>query len=130
MLSWDLQDGSTPSCSVAKTCICVWSSGAAGRGKCWTQHNSGGHKGAEIEFKRTWTDAVPGGSSALPVGKKKSHSVHSFIVKLTGLILTCVCVCLGECYRTLQHPALLQCLAQCTDVTPYLLIMEYCPLVI
>ncbi|KAF4092824.1 hypothetical protein AMELA_G00024860 [Ameiurus melas] len=31
-------------------------------------------------------------------------------------------------YRTLQHPALLQCLAQCTDVTPYLLIMEYCPL--
>ncbi|XP_076852899.1 serine/threonine-protein kinase LMTK1 isoform X2 [Brachyhypopomus gauderio] len=31
-------------------------------------------------------------------------------------------------YRTLQHPALLQCLAQCTEVTPYLLIMEYCPL--
>ncbi|KAK2829422.1 hypothetical protein Q7C36_017412 [Tachysurus vachellii] len=31
-------------------------------------------------------------------------------------------------YRTLQHPAILQCLAQCTDVTPYLLIMEYCPL--
>ncbi|KAI4903780.1 hypothetical protein NFI96_016460, partial [Prochilodus magdalenae] len=31
-------------------------------------------------------------------------------------------------YRTLHHPALLQCLAQCTEVTPYLLIMEYCPL--
>ncbi|XP_017561451.1 serine/threonine-protein kinase LMTK1 isoform X1 [Pygocentrus nattereri] len=31
-------------------------------------------------------------------------------------------------YRTLRHPALLQCLAQCTEVTPYLLIMEYCPL--
>ncbi|XP_051959140.1 serine/threonine-protein kinase LMTK1 isoform X1 [Xyrauchen texanus] len=31
-------------------------------------------------------------------------------------------------YRTLQHPALVQCLAQCTEVTPYLLIMEFCPL--
>uniref|UniRef100_A0A087X628 non-specific serine/threonine protein kinase n=1 Tax=Poecilia formosa TaxID=48698 RepID=A0A087X628_POEFO len=31
-------------------------------------------------------------------------------------------------YRTLQHPALLQCLAQCTEVTPYLLVMEFCPL--
>ncbi|KAF4084876.1 hypothetical protein AMELA_G00111030 [Ameiurus melas] len=31
-------------------------------------------------------------------------------------------------YRSLQHPALVQCLAQCTDVTPYLLIMEFCPL--
>ncbi|XP_047232874.1 serine/threonine-protein kinase LMTK1 isoform X2 [Girardinichthys multiradiatus] len=30
--------------------------------------------------------------------------------------------------RTLQHPALLQCLAQCTEVTPYLLVMEFCPL--
>ncbi|KAJ8367472.1 hypothetical protein AAFF_G00317480 [Aldrovandia affinis] len=31
-------------------------------------------------------------------------------------------------YRTLQHPALLQCLALCSEETPYLLIMEYCPL--
>ncbi|KAI3365649.1 hypothetical protein L3Q82_010139 [Scortum barcoo] len=31
-------------------------------------------------------------------------------------------------YRTLQHHALLQCLAQCTEVTPYLLVMEFCPL--
>ncbi|XP_041830694.1 serine/threonine-protein kinase LMTK1 isoform X2 [Melanotaenia boesemani] len=31
-------------------------------------------------------------------------------------------------YRTLQHPALLQCLTQCTEVTPYLLVMEFCPL--
>ncbi|XP_023672773.2 serine/threonine-protein kinase LMTK1 isoform X1 [Paramormyrops kingsleyae] len=31
-------------------------------------------------------------------------------------------------YRTLQHPALLQCLAQCTEVTPYLVVMEFCPL--
>ncbi|XP_041860953.1 serine/threonine-protein kinase LMTK1 isoform X2 [Melanotaenia boesemani] len=31
-------------------------------------------------------------------------------------------------YRTLQHPALLQCLAQCTEVTPYLLVMEFFPL--
>ncbi|XP_038141290.1 serine/threonine-protein kinase LMTK1 isoform X1 [Cyprinodon tularosa] len=31
-------------------------------------------------------------------------------------------------YRKLQHPALLQCLAQCTEVTPYLLVMEFCPL--
>lgn len=31
-------------------------------------------------------------------------------------------------FRTLQHPALLQCLAQCTEVTPYLLVMEFCPL--
>uniref|UniRef100_A0A3Q3VZ78 non-specific serine/threonine protein kinase n=1 Tax=Mola mola TaxID=94237 RepID=A0A3Q3VZ78_MOLML len=31
-------------------------------------------------------------------------------------------------YRALQHHALLQCLAQCTEVTPYLLVMEFCPL--
>ncbi|XP_045077380.1 serine/threonine-protein kinase LMTK1-like isoform X2 [Coregonus clupeaformis] len=31
-------------------------------------------------------------------------------------------------YRVLQNPALLQCLAQCSEVTPYLLIMEFCPL--
>ncbi|XP_055366566.1 serine/threonine-protein kinase LMTK1 isoform X2 [Betta splendens] len=31
-------------------------------------------------------------------------------------------------YRTLQHPALVQCLAQCSEVTPYLLVMEFCPL--
>ncbi|XP_060889344.1 serine/threonine-protein kinase LMTK1 isoform X2 [Labrus mixtus] len=31
-------------------------------------------------------------------------------------------------YRTLQHPALMHCLAQCTEVTPYLLVMEFCPL--
>lgn len=29
----------------------------------------------------------------------------------------------------LQHSALLQCLAQCTEVTPYLLVMEFCPMV-
>lgn len=29
----------------------------------------------------------------------------------------------------LQHHALVQCLAQCTEVTPYLLVMEFCPLV-
>lgn len=32
-------------------------------------------------------------------------------------------------YSALQHPALLQCLVQCTEVTPYLLVMEFCPLV-
>uniref|UniRef100_A0A8D3DDF1 non-specific serine/threonine protein kinase n=1 Tax=Scophthalmus maximus TaxID=52904 RepID=A0A8D3DDF1_SCOMX len=31
-------------------------------------------------------------------------------------------------YRVLQHPALLKCLSQCTEVTPYLLVMEFCPL--
>ncbi|XP_020560929.1 serine/threonine-protein kinase LMTK1 isoform X2 [Oryzias latipes] len=31
-------------------------------------------------------------------------------------------------YQTLQHPALLQCLSQCLEVTPYLLVMEFCPL--
>ncbi|XP_042623900.1 serine/threonine-protein kinase LMTK1 isoform X1 [Cyprinus carpio] len=29
-------------------------------------------------------------------------------------------------YRSLQHPALVQCLAQCTEVTPYLVVMEFC----
>ncbi|XP_057200948.1 serine/threonine-protein kinase LMTK1 isoform X1 [Triplophysa rosa] len=29
-------------------------------------------------------------------------------------------------YRMLQHPALLQCMAQCSEVTPYLLVMEHC----
>ncbi|XP_051792492.1 serine/threonine-protein kinase LMTK1 isoform X2 [Erpetoichthys calabaricus] len=31
-------------------------------------------------------------------------------------------------YRALQHPNLLQCLAQCSEVTPYLLVMEFCAL--
>ncbi|XP_021564463.1 serine/threonine-protein kinase LMTK1, partial [Carlito syrichta] len=31
-------------------------------------------------------------------------------------------------YRALQHSNLLQCLAQCAEVTPYLLVMEFCPL--
>ncbi|RXN27485.1 serine threonine- kinase LMTK1-like isoform X1 [Labeo rohita] len=31
-------------------------------------------------------------------------------------------------YWVLQHPALLQCLSQCSEVTPYLLVMEHCPL--
>ncbi|XP_061667060.1 serine/threonine-protein kinase LMTK1 isoform X2 [Syngnathoides biaculeatus] len=31
-------------------------------------------------------------------------------------------------YRVLQHSALLQCLAQCTDFSPFLLVMEFCPL--
>ncbi|XP_072098820.1 serine/threonine-protein kinase LMTK1 isoform X2 [Mobula birostris] len=31
-------------------------------------------------------------------------------------------------YRSLQHPNLLQCLAQFTEVTPYLLVMEFCQL--
>uniref|UniRef100_A0AAZ3R1B1 non-specific serine/threonine protein kinase n=1 Tax=Oncorhynchus tshawytscha TaxID=74940 RepID=A0AAZ3R1B1_ONCTS len=33
-------------------------------------------------------------------------------------------------YRALQNPALLQCLAQCSEVTPYLLVMEFCPLIL
>lgn len=32
-------------------------------------------------------------------------------------------------HRALQHTNLLQCLAQCAEVTPYLLVMEFCPLV-
>ncbi|XP_019517433.1 PREDICTED: serine/threonine-protein kinase LMTK1 isoform X6 [Hipposideros armiger] len=31
-------------------------------------------------------------------------------------------------YRALQHGNLLQCLAQCAEVTPYLLVMEFCPM--
>ncbi|XP_077022307.1 serine/threonine-protein kinase LMTK1 [Tamandua tetradactyla] len=31
-------------------------------------------------------------------------------------------------YRALQHSNLLQCLAQCAEVTPYLLVLEFCPL--
>lgn len=31
--------------------------------------------------------------------------------------------------RALQHCNLLQCLAQCAEVTPYLLVMEFCPMV-
>ncbi|KAM4663279.1 serine/threonine-protein kinase LMTK1 isoform 2-T2 [Discoglossus pictus] len=31
-------------------------------------------------------------------------------------------------YRALQHANLLQCLAQCAEITPYLLVMEFCPL--
>ncbi|XP_041435136.1 serine/threonine-protein kinase LMTK1 isoform X2 [Xenopus laevis] len=31
-------------------------------------------------------------------------------------------------YRVLQHANVLQCLAQCAEITPYLLVMEFCPL--
>lgn len=31
-------------------------------------------------------------------------------------------------FRSLQHPALLACISQCTEITPYLLVMEFCPL--
>ncbi|XP_070250766.1 serine/threonine-protein kinase LMTK1 isoform X2 [Myotis yumanensis] len=31
-------------------------------------------------------------------------------------------------YRALKHSNLLQCLAQCAEVTPYLLVMEFCPM--
>ncbi|KAE8575885.1 hypothetical protein XENTR_v10003979 [Xenopus tropicalis] len=31
-------------------------------------------------------------------------------------------------YRVLQHANLLQCLSQCAEITPYLLVMEFCPL--
>ncbi|XP_073410812.1 serine/threonine-protein kinase LMTK1 isoform X7 [Dendrobates tinctorius] len=31
-------------------------------------------------------------------------------------------------FRVLQHPNLLQCLAQWAEITPYLLVMEFCPL--
>ncbi|XP_031325156.2 serine/threonine-protein kinase LMTK1 isoform X2 [Camelus dromedarius] len=31
-------------------------------------------------------------------------------------------------YRALQHSNLLQCLAQCAEVTPYLLVLEFCPM--
>lgn len=41
----------------------------------------------------------------------------------------CVFIPAVSSARTLQHPALLQCLAQCSEVTPYLLVMEFCPLV-
>ncbi|XP_012519637.1 PREDICTED: serine/threonine-protein kinase LMTK1 isoform X1 [Propithecus coquereli] len=33
-------------------------------------------------------------------------------------------------HRALQHSNLLQCLAQCAEVTPYLLVMEFCPLLL
>lgn len=42
------------------------------------------------------------------------------------LILLSSCRLLSS---ALQHPALLQCLAQCTEITPYLLVLEFCPLV-
>lgn len=32
-------------------------------------------------------------------------------------------------HRALKHSNLLQCLAQCAEVTPYLLVMEFCPMV-
>ncbi|XP_041431965.1 serine/threonine-protein kinase LMTK1 isoform X3 [Xenopus laevis] len=31
-------------------------------------------------------------------------------------------------YKVLQHANLLQCLTQCAEITPYLLVMEFCPL--
>lgn len=47
-----------------------------------------------------------------------------------GLILNLnIDVWLYEPHRMLQHPALLQCMAQCSEVTPYLLVMEHCPMV-
>ncbi|XP_063055936.1 uncharacterized protein lmtk3 [Engraulis encrasicolus] len=34
----------------------------------------------------------------------------------------------SEPYRSLQHPNILQCLGQCSDANPYLLVMEFCQL--
>ncbi|XP_041963996.1 uncharacterized protein lmtk3 isoform X2 [Alosa sapidissima] len=34
----------------------------------------------------------------------------------------------SEPYRSLQHPNVLQCLGQCSEITPYLLVMEFCQL--
>lgn len=41
----------------------------------------------------------------------------------------CQCAPRSAPRRALQHTNLLQCLAQCAEVTPYLLVMEFCPLV-
>ena len=63
----------------------------------------------------------------------QSIAVRLIIISI-NLIIACV-TCIHtfshavSSTRTLQHPALLQCLAQCSEVTPYLLVMEFCPLV-
>lgn len=43
--------------------------------------------------------------------------------------ITLMCSRCSAPHRALQHTNLLQCLAQCAEVTPYLLVMEFCPLV-
>lgn len=60
-----------------------------------------------------------------------SHiEIHLFCLSLCSIFLSLsLSLCTSPFPSTLQSPALLQCLAQCSEVTPYLLVMEFCPLV-
>ncbi|XP_066237584.1 serine/threonine-protein kinase LMTK1 isoform X1 [Saccopteryx leptura] len=71
-------------------------------------------------FGKVFLGEVNSGSSSSQVVVKElkaSASVHEQMQFLEE----------AQPYRALQHGNLLQCLAQCTEVTPYLLVMEFCP---
>lgn len=55
-----------------------------------------------------------------------NHLIQALCCDVIALFPEIIC---ARPFRTLQHHALLQCLSQCTEVTPYLLVMEFCPLV-
>ncbi|KAG7215482.1 hypothetical protein INR49_003258 [Caranx melampygus] len=89
----------------------------------------GGWRGRILQ----WTHKNPDVVRSIQLLKSTDLGRHSLLylkeigngwfgkVRLSLFIITCCC-------SALQHPALLQCLAQCTEVTPYLLVMEFCPL--
>lgn len=68
-------------------------------------------------FSEQWTFNHYPSEFDRPVDQAPMVSMYCFVLNPVSSV------------RALQHPALVQCLAQCSEVTPYLLVMEFCPLV-
>ncbi|XP_060027794.1 serine/threonine-protein kinase LMTK1 isoform X3 [Erinaceus europaeus] len=82
----------------------VWE-GVSGGGELGAEQHAGTGEGAAGQCQCAGADALPGGGPSLQAGGQP----------------------VGSC-RALKHDNLLQCLAQCAEVTPYLLVMEFCPM--
>ena len=113
-------------------------------GELGDQQHPGGGEGAESERQRAGAGAVPGGGAALQVGGSRragqaaggrlghgAQVTRRLCAARRPAWASCPGRVRGFCCsrRALQHSNLLQCLAQCAEVTPYLLVMEFCPMV-
>lgn len=130
--------------------------GVPGGGELGPQQHAGGGEGAEGQRQRAGADALPGGGSALQVGGPQARRAGGCWARGPGdkgkpcAVPAPPSACRASppprppapscpefesggqpvgSRRALQHGNLLQCLAQCAEVTPYLLVMEFCPMV-
>lgn len=130
--------------------------GVPGGGELGPQQHAGGGEGAEGQRQRAGADALPGGGSALQVGGPWARRAEGCWAWGPGdkgkpcAVPAPPSACRASpparppspscpefesggqpvgSRRALQHGNLLQCLAQCAEVTPYLLVMEFCPMV-